>query len=116
MILVGAVVTRTVYDHRIGGFGLGQGRAQGRNSQSSSPVDESQLRAALDASLWRALLAGAGAALVVAVIVWASRAADAEGVFLVFSPMVPTGLVAILSSPYFSTAVGDDAAIEPVTT
>ena len=33
--------------------------------------------------------------LVVAVIVWASRAADAGGVFLALSPIVPTGLVAI---------------------
>ncbi len=34
-------------------------------------------------------------ALIVAVIVWASRAADADGVFLALSPIVPTGLVAI---------------------
>lgn len=69
MILVGAVVTRTVYEHRIGGFGLGQGRGQGRNNQVSDAVDERQLTEALDASLWPALLAGTGAALVVAAIV-----------------------------------------------
>lgn len=69
MVLVGAVVTRTVYEHRIGGFGLGQGRGQGRNQQVSATVDETQLTEALDASLWPALLAGAGAALVVAALV-----------------------------------------------
>jgi hypothetical protein len=42
----------------------------------------------------RAAAVGA-VAIVVAVIVWASRAADAEGVFLALSPVVPTGLVAI---------------------
>ncbi|HSJ91202.1 MAG TPA: HAMP domain-containing sensor histidine kinase [Ilumatobacter sp.] len=69
MVLVGAAVTRTVYERRIGGFGLGQGRGPGRNDQVSTPVDETQLAEALDASLWRALLAGTGAALVVAAIV-----------------------------------------------
>ena len=69
MVLVGAVVTRTVYEHRIGGFGLGQGRGPGRNNQVSSAVDETQLTEALDASLWPALLAGTGAALVVAAFV-----------------------------------------------
>lgn len=69
MMLVGAVVTRTVYEHRIGGFGLGQGRGSGRNNQVSDPVDETQLTEALDASLRLALLAGTGAALVVAAIV-----------------------------------------------
>jgi hypothetical protein len=34
-------------------------------------------------------------ALVVAVIVWTSRVADAGGVFLAFAPLVPTALVAI---------------------
>jgi hypothetical protein len=34
-------------------------------------------------------------ALIVAAIVWASRAADAGGVFLALAPVVPTGLVAI---------------------
>lgn len=33
--------------------------------------------------------------LVIVVVVWASRAADASGVFLALSPVVPTGLVAI---------------------
>ena len=42
MVVVGTVVTRTVYEQRIGGFGLGRG--QGR----SDAVSESQLRSALD--------------------------------------------------------------------
>ena len=67
MVLVGAVVTRTVYEHRIGGFGLGRG--QGRNNQVGTPVDEAELSAALDGSLWPALLAGTGAALLVAAVV-----------------------------------------------
>jgi signal transduction histidine kinase len=58
---VGSVVTRTVYEHRIGGFGLGRGQGRGGS------VDETQLTEALNGSLWPALLAGAGAALVVAV-------------------------------------------------
>lgn len=69
MVLVGAVVTRTVYEHRIGGFGLGPGRGQGRNSTTGEVVDETVLTEALDASLWRALLAGAGASLLVAAAV-----------------------------------------------
>lgn len=69
MMLVGAVVTRTVYEHQIGGFGLGQGRGPGRNNQVVDAVDETQLTEALDASLWPALLAGTVAALVVAAIV-----------------------------------------------
>lgn len=67
MVLVGAVVTRTVYERNIGGFGLGLGRGPGRNNQST--VDEAQLTEALDASLWPALLAGTSAALVTAAIV-----------------------------------------------
>jgi signal transduction histidine kinase len=63
MLLVGTVVTRTVYEHRLGGFGLGRG--QGRGSQ----VSEAELQTALDESLWPALLAGVGAALATAVIV-----------------------------------------------
>lgn len=69
MVLVGAFVTRTVYEHRIGGFGLGPGRGQGRNNQTGQVVDQTTLTEALDSSLWPALLAGAGAALVVAAIV-----------------------------------------------
>ncbi len=63
MVVVGTVVTRTVYEQRIGGFGLGRG--QGR----SDTISESQLRSALDESLTPALLAGVGAALVTAAIV-----------------------------------------------
>lgn len=68
MILVGAAVTRTVYERNIGGFGLGLGRGPGRNNQAAD-VDEAQLTEALDASLWPALLAGTGAALVTAALV-----------------------------------------------
>ena len=64
MVVVGAAVTRTVYRNRIGGFGLGRG--QGRNNRA---LDEAELSEVLDGSLWPALLAGAGAALVVAAIV-----------------------------------------------
>lgn len=63
MLVVGTVVTRTVYEHRIGGFGLGRG--QGRGGQ----VTESQLRTALDESLLPALLIGVAASLVAAAIV-----------------------------------------------
>lgn len=69
MVLVGAAVTRTVYERRIGGFGLGMGRGQGRNNQAGTPVDETQLTEALDSSLWPALLAGSSAAIIVAAIV-----------------------------------------------
>jgi signal transduction histidine kinase len=62
MTVVGTVVTRTAYDRRIGGFGLGRG--QGRSGQ----VTESQLRAALDESLLQALLVGIAAALITAAI------------------------------------------------
>lgn len=67
MVLVGAVVTRTAYENRIGGFGLGRG--QGRANQVHTTVDEAELTAALDGSLWRAMIAGASAALVVAALV-----------------------------------------------
>ena len=63
MVVVGTVVTRTVYERNIGGFGLGRG--QGRANQ----VSETQLRSALDESLLPALLIGVGAALVTAAIV-----------------------------------------------
>jgi signal transduction histidine kinase len=69
MIVVGAAVTRTVYEHRIGGFGLGLGRGQGRSNRATDSIDEAQLTEALDQSLWPALLAGAGAALAVAAVV-----------------------------------------------
>jgi histidine kinase len=63
MLVVGTVVTRTVYQRNIGGFGLGRG--QGR----SDAVSETQLRTALDESLVPALLIGVGAALIAAGIV-----------------------------------------------
>ena len=63
MVVVGTVVTRTVYERNIGGFGLGRGL--GRANQ----VSETQLRSALDESLLPALLIGVGAALVTAAIV-----------------------------------------------
>jgi signal transduction histidine kinase len=63
MLIVATVLTRTEYDRRLGGLGLG--RAQGRQSG----VSESQLTDALDQSLVPALLAGVAVALVVAAIV-----------------------------------------------
>lgn len=64
MFVVGTTVTRSVYEHRIGGFGLGRGRGAQPNA--------TELTDALDASLVPALLAGAGAALVVGGLVsWA---------------------------------------------
>lgn len=63
MLAVGTVVTRTVYEHRIGGFGFGRGQGQ------SDQVTETQLRQALDESLLPALLAGVAAALIAAAIV-----------------------------------------------
>lgn len=63
MLVVGTVVTRTVYQRNIGGFGLGRG--QGR----SDAVSETQLRTALDESLVPSLLIGVGAALLTAAIV-----------------------------------------------
>lgn len=64
MLVVGTVVTRTAYERRIGGFGLG--RSQGRGS---GQVTESQLRDALDESLLPALLLGVVASLVAAAVV-----------------------------------------------
>jgi len=63
MLLVGTVVTRTVYERRLGGFGFGRGAGRG------SQVSEAELQTALDESLWPALLAGAGAALLAAMLV-----------------------------------------------
>lgn len=63
MFAVGTVVTRSVYEHRISGFGFGRGQGQ------SGQVTETQLRQALDESLLPALLAGVAAALVAAAIV-----------------------------------------------
>jgi signal transduction histidine kinase len=63
MVVVATVLTRTEYDRRLGGLGLG--RTQGRQSG----VSESQLTDALDRSLVPALLAGVAVALVVAAIV-----------------------------------------------
>ena len=63
MVAGGAVVTRTVYERRIGGFGLGRG--QGRGAQ----LDAGQLTDALDRSLWPALVAGTLASLLVAAAV-----------------------------------------------
>ena len=63
MLVVGVAVTRTAYERRVGGFGLGRG--QGR---AVGPT-ESQLTAALDESLFPALAFGVVAALVVAAIV-----------------------------------------------
>ena len=63
MLIVGTVVTRTVYERQIGGFGLGRG--QGR----ADVVNETQLRSALDESLVPALLVGVAAALIAAAIV-----------------------------------------------
>lgn len=61
MLVVGTVVTRAVYERRVGGFGFGRGEGRG--------VSESQLQSALDESLVPALLAGVGAALITAAIV-----------------------------------------------
>ena len=57
MVVVGAAVTRTVYERRLGGFGFGRG--QGRSLEPT----ESQLTAALDDSLVPALVFGVVAAL-----------------------------------------------------
>ena len=63
MVIVGAVVTQTVYRRRIGALGFG--RSQGRGNS----VSESELNTALDQSLVVAMLVGSAAALVVAAIV-----------------------------------------------
>ncbi len=63
MFVVGTVVTRTVYERRLGGFGFGRG--QGR----STVATESQLTSALDESLVPALLFGVAAALIAAAFV-----------------------------------------------
>ena len=63
MLVVGAVVTRTAYERRVGGLGLGRGPGRGTG------VTESQLTSALDESLVPALLFGVSAALIAAAIV-----------------------------------------------
>ena len=66
MLVVGTVVTQTVYQRRLGGLGFGNG--QGRGAR----VSEADLNTALDESLVPALLIGTAAALVVAAMVaWA---------------------------------------------
>ena len=65
MFVVGTVVTRTVYERQLGGFGLGRGPGR------SNRVSEAELQTALDESLVPALLAGTAAALVAAgVVAW----------------------------------------------
>ena len=63
MFAVGTVVTRTVYENRVGGFGSGRGQMR------QDRVSQAELQTALDESLVPALLAGAAAALFAAVIV-----------------------------------------------
>ncbi len=63
MLVVGTVVTQTVYQRRLGGLGFGSG--QGRGAR----VSEADLNTALDESLVPALLIGTAAALVVAALV-----------------------------------------------
>ncbi len=62
MLTVGTVVTRTVYQHEVRGFGEGRG-------QRRQQVSESELTEALDASLRPALLAATVASMIVAVVV-----------------------------------------------
>jgi len=77
--------------------------ADGVDRSESGPLERWLIRSGLEPAPARLLGATAGlrtatvvaAALVVAVIVWTSRAADAGGVFLALAPVVPTGLVAI---------------------
>ncbi len=69
MLIVGTVVTRTVYDHRIGGFAYGRTQGQGQGQGRTEQVTEAELRTALDESLLPALLAGVAAALLAAAIV-----------------------------------------------
>jgi histidine kinase len=66
MLLVGTVVTRTVYERRIGGFGAGRGQGQGSRA---AEMTATELRTALDESLLPALAAGVLAALVTAALV-----------------------------------------------
>ena len=63
MFAVGTVVTRTVYENRVGGFGSGRGQMR------QDRISQSELQTALDESLVPALLAGGAAALFTAVIV-----------------------------------------------
>ena len=63
MFAVGTVVTRSVYENRLGGFGLGRGQMR------QDRVSQAELQTALDESLVPALLTGAAAALVTAVVV-----------------------------------------------
>ena len=63
MLVVGTVVTRTVYERRLGGFGVARGQGASRQ------VSDTQLRTALDESLGPALIIGVGAALITAAIV-----------------------------------------------
>jgi histidine kinase len=58
MFVVGTVVTRRVYENRIGGFGRGQGR--------QNQVSQAELQTALDESLVPALLVGTASALIAA--------------------------------------------------
>lgn len=63
MFVVGTVVTRTVYESRLGGYGLGRGRIR------QDRISQADLETALDESLVPALTAGATAALVAAALV-----------------------------------------------
>jgi signal transduction histidine kinase len=72
MLVVGTVVTRTVYERRLGGFGFGRGQGRGTDAGQAGQVadaTESQLTSALDESLVQALVFGVAAALIVAAIV-----------------------------------------------
>jgi histidine kinase len=63
MVIVGAVVTQTVYQRRIGGLGFGRGQGRG------TTVSEAELNTALDQSLVVAMLVGTASALLVAAVV-----------------------------------------------
>lgn len=70
MVVVGAVVTRTVYERRLGGYGFGRALGRGpRRDVVAAEVTEGELVSLLDDSLWPALLAGSLAALLAAAIV-----------------------------------------------